>query len=477
MRYDGRSYLERAEDGGAGSFAQPTYSSAGMLYSLYGYQDYQYFLTSGDGPWGTLEWTYDTIGNRLSESRDGAAADTYVYETNTAGTGNRSRLDRIHLGMTGTRDYTFGDAGHLEQVAAGANVVNFTNDQEGRLAGLERLGNAASMHYDGRSYLERVEDGGNGNFTEPTYSSEGMLLSLYGSQDNGATTNRRHLVYFAGRPVGLLQMAPEDGETYTFLHTDHVGTPFIASDNAGVEIWAGGFEPFGQDWQQGTQESAQKNGIFLRFPGQWIDGSWAEASSGSEVAYNLYRWYSDSLGSYLSTDPDHMVSPGSQPTYSYALNNPISLTDPTGERVATESFLKKHLDCALDKGPKEFRDAYNKMVADRDKRIRSARYDQVERRSFNWPTNCKTKTKFILVEELQTPTWKKTPIETCPELIEGIIHETIEAAANCYSGLKPKSSIDPSSFGTPKPDIYAHDYASTIQFDKYKICACCSITD
>jgi hypothetical protein len=32
----------------------------------YGYQDYQYFLTSAFGPWGTKGWTYDRLGNRLS---------------------------------------------------------------------------------------------------------------------------------------------------------------------------------------------------------------------------------------------------------------------------------------------------------------------------------------------------------------------------------------------------------------------------
>lgn len=37
----------------------------------YVYQDYQYFLTltEGAGPWGSLVWTYDRIGNRLTEIR------------------------------------------------------------------------------------------------------------------------------------------------------------------------------------------------------------------------------------------------------------------------------------------------------------------------------------------------------------------------------------------------------------------------
>ena len=50
----------------------------------YGYQDVHYFLTTGNGPWGELSWKYDKIGNRLSETRDGATS-IYSYFPNAAG--------------------------------------------------------------------------------------------------------------------------------------------------------------------------------------------------------------------------------------------------------------------------------------------------------------------------------------------------------------------------------------------------------
>jgi RHS repeat-associated protein len=293
------------------------------------YQDYQYFLTSGAGPWGNLDWTYDRIGNRLSEIRDGATADTYIYETNTAGTGNRSRLDLIHLGMTGTRDYTFGDAGHLEQVAAGANVVNFTSDDEGRLAGLERIGNTASMRYDGRSFLECVEADRTGNFTEPTYSSEGILFSLYGSQDGGVTTGRRHALYFADRPIGTLEVPSSGNETLTFLSTDHLGTPFVATDENGMGIWSGGFEPFGRDWRDGSPGGAGENDVFLRFLGQWFDETWLDSTSGAELFYNVHRWYEAGTGRYTRPDPLISLS-GWDRSYAYVRDNPLRFLDSFG---------------------------------------------------------------------------------------------------------------------------------------------------
>ena len=311
----------------------------------FGYQDFQYYLNLADGPWGAYDWTYDRIGNRLSEDDDGTL-DTYDYEANAATTpGNLARLDQIQLGVGGIRDYTFGTAGHLEQVAAGANVVNFTSDSEGRLAGLERLGNTATMRYDGRSFLTRVDEGGTGNFVEPTYSSEGTLFSLFGSDDGGATSNRRHVLYFTGRPVAILEMPTSGAETCNFLSTDHLGTPFVASDDFGVEVWSGGFEPFGRDWLEGTPEGAQENGVFLRFPGQWVDEAWAGSSLGAEVAYNVHRWYESGSGRYNRIDPAG-IRPQDLNLTLYTRSNPIRYSDRFGLEIEVDTGLVPFVDCA-----------------------------------------------------------------------------------------------------------------------------------
>jgi hypothetical protein len=122
----------------------------------YAYQPHQYFLTDAAGPWpGPLEWTYDRIGNRLTEDRN-SVVDTYDY---TGSPGNTALLSTVTLGVGGTRAYDYTAAGHVVEVDAGANVVDFLVDEEGRLGGLERVaGDAGSaMLYDGRGFLARVE--------------------------------------------------------------------------------------------------------------------------------------------------------------------------------------------------------------------------------------------------------------------------------------------------------------------------------
>ncbi len=80
--------------------------------------------------------------------------------------------------------------------------------------------------------------------------------------------------------------------------------------------------------------------MFLRFPGQWDDATWAESGEGGEIVYNVYRWYGTETGRYGRVDP--LVSqisilfaqglligdPGSP--YNYSLQRPLVLTDPLG---------------------------------------------------------------------------------------------------------------------------------------------------
>src|SRR5690606_20811009 len=70
----------------------------------FAYEDGTYFLTQADGPWGDLTWTYDRIGNRLTQTRN-SATDTYSYLP--SGSGNTPLLDAIALSGSGSADYTW----------------------------------------------------------------------------------------------------------------------------------------------------------------------------------------------------------------------------------------------------------------------------------------------------------------------------------------------------------------------------------
>jgi RHS repeat-associated protein len=303
----------------------------------FAYQDVQYYLTRADGPWGERDWSYDRIGNRLTETRNrsgSAEQDAYLYEPNSV-LGNTPILDEILLAFGGARDYTWGAAGHLAQVASGGNQVDLAADAASRMSEAARSDGTttfadATFTYDGRSYLTAATDPAAGTSVTPVYSSEGLLMAL--GEHTGPTLDRRHLIlYFAGHPTA--QWTDTNGtETWHHYTTDHLGTPIVATGAGGNEIWRSSLDPWGNDPAAGTGLGALENNVFLRMPGQWHTGLWTNASLGSgPFLNNVHRWYGPTIGRY--TKPDPLGISASINLYSYAESNPIVFFDLLGKKV------------------------------------------------------------------------------------------------------------------------------------------------
>lgn len=351
----------------------------------FGYQAQQRFLTCAAGPWSDagstcvptvtgnpLLWSYDKLGNRLTEDRAGAGSysDDYVYVQNAASK-NTAILDKVNRGGGLLRDYTFDAGGFLDAVSAGGNTIEFGFDAAGQLAQTSRplASEQLDYSYDGRGFLASaktpsVDDpppcpsptgavfcdgfesvnfacwsdvtggvpGGNcpwlGIFDElaPIYSSEGMLHGL--DRLIGSTTDRRAVLYLGDRPVLLWSKVGTGVSTLTYLTTDHLGTPILAMNGTGTATWAGGFEPFGRDWQEGSSNDALARGIFLRLPGQWDDAVFGDSTLGAEASYNVNRWYDSQTARFSSGDPLGL-SEGIN-LFSYSFSRPLRYIDPLG---------------------------------------------------------------------------------------------------------------------------------------------------
>ena len=77
---------------------------------------------------------------------------------------------------------------------------------------------------------------------------------------------------------------------YDWLHTDHLGTPILATTKEGQVSWKAIAESFGS-----TQIIGQDIEVNLRFPGQYFD-----AETGTH--YNFHRDYRPNAGRYLQED-------------------------------------------------------------------------------------------------------------------------------------------------------------------------------
>jgi len=283
---------------------------SGNVTRTYGYQDVDYFLEAATGPWGSQSWTFDKIGNRLTET-DNGATEVYHYEGNGMDLGggvegHTARLTSIDLATLGSRTYGYTAAGHVDSVTAGANVIDFDWDDAGRLEQSTSPNGTSAFRYDGRGFLRFAGDAATVGTVTPTYDSSGILRSLL-REPAGDPTRRYSIFYLAGRPVA--QLATESGQPdrWWYLTTDHLGTPLVATDASQGTLWTNRFEPFGNDPWAGTSLGALKNEMYLRFPGQWEDEVWQRAMLGADGYYNVYRWYRPTIGRYLRPDPDGLI--------------------------------------------------------------------------------------------------------------------------------------------------------------------------
>ncbi len=251
----------------------------------YGYQDNLYFLTQGNGPWGLRSWTYDRIGNRLTETR-GAVTDSYTYPVNGA-SGHNPKLQSITLGAGGSRSYGYDEIGDTVQIVDAAQQLDLIHDASRRLTELMTRpeDRSVSFTYDGRSFLSEAGEQEAACFPKQTfalYDSEGLLHRREHHLLDGASSiflDSDTVLSFAGRPVAVLNLTPSTSKL-TYLTTDHLGTPAAATSESGTLLWGGGFEPFGATW------NVTDPAVFLRFPGQWSDEGWAGVAEG--VPHNLF---------------------------------------------------------------------------------------------------------------------------------------------------------------------------------------------
>ncbi|MCB1054655.1 MAG: hypothetical protein KDD11_03990, partial [Acidobacteria bacterium] len=170
-----------------------------------------------------------------------------------------------------------------------------------------------------------------GDQIDVVYSSDGLLHAVTRHPLTGPESTRFYL-YLAGRPVAQLDLDAAGVATPTWLTTDHLGTPVLATNAAGAALWQGGFEPFGADYS-----GASLAGVDLRFPGQWVDGVWEGAGEEVGPGSNVHRWLSYRSGRYTRVDPLGLA--GGLNSYVYALSTPAVRVDPFGRQARGDAHL------------------------------------------------------------------------------------------------------------------------------------------
>ncbi|KAF0219658.1 MAG: YD repeat [Geobacteraceae bacterium] len=243
-------------------------------------------LTGGTGSWGTLAWTYDGVGNRLTEG-----SNSYIYAPNTdrlTSVGGKSfgYDNNGNIIAEDTRQYIYSQNQRLIQVADGAMSSAYTYNGNGQR--VKKVVNSVTtiFHY-----------------------SLGQLIAE--SNSVGAIT--AEYVYLNGQPLAKIE-----GTNIYYYHNDHLGTPQKMTDNTGAVVWSAEYKPFGEaiiDLSSTTMNN-------LRFPGQYFDEE-------TGLNYNYFRNYNPMIGRYIEADPIG-IKRGENHLFVYVQNNPINWIDPEG---------------------------------------------------------------------------------------------------------------------------------------------------
>ncbi len=272
-------------------------------------------LTSQANHNSTRLWSYDANSNRISE-QSGAIVYPYTIDASS------NRL----LSVAGpvAKTYTYDAAGNT----LNDGTIAYTWNAAGRMSQATISGNSHLYQYNGTG--ERIRKGLSGNSqTFFLFDPAGRLVGDY--QENQTTPQtgdwllKQETIWFGDIPVAVIKQASPTGpvQVYT-IHADHLNTPRTIVNQNNVPVWRwsdnrafGNYLP--DEDPDGDSTLFEYN---LRFAGQYFD-------SETNLHYNYFRDYEPETGRYLSSDPIGLA--GGLNTYGYALQNPLSFVDPTGE--------------------------------------------------------------------------------------------------------------------------------------------------
>ena len=230
------------------------------------------------------------------------------------------------LGATLTHDA----AGNL--LADG--LYTYTWDEAGRLKTVSKNGTLlATYAYDHHNRRSRKST------TAAAPQGAQTILYHYDQDDHLIAETRsdgtplRTYVWLAERPLTVIEHpALANPPRSLHLQHDHLGTPRLARNDAGVIQWRWDSDGYGTTTPTHDPDGDGKATVInLRFPGQYYDQE-------SGLYYNWNRYYSPRLGRYLSADPIGIE--GGINTYAYVGGNPLKYTDPLGLRAGCPTGMK-----------------------------------------------------------------------------------------------------------------------------------------
>ena len=254
-------------------------------------------------------YVYDTADNLIQVENDGFGVRPFNIDPAT----NRM------LGVGSATDWSHDASGNLTSAAGGA--FTFTWDSLNmQTRHVEASGQYISVYGPG-DYRVWVEDP-DGVLHWPSRGPNGKILREFQVTGSGEIwAHEKDYVYGA---EGILASRHHTGTTHYF-HTDHLGTPRLLTNGAGIEVSRHHYYPFGREaYPDGVDPSTVLDEPSVKYTGH-------QHELHEESYYMLGRHYFPYSQRFGSLDP---AREGWNP-YAYTQNNPIRYVDPDGQVIET----------------------------------------------------------------------------------------------------------------------------------------------
>ncbi len=251
-------------------------------------------------------YTYDKVDNRLSQAANSTTTN-YSYNNDN------------QLTQEGTNAYSYNPNGDITGKTLNSGTQNFTYDFEDRLTSFKATnGTITTYRYDGLG--NRLQKTVGSTTTRFVNDISGNLTNVL-AETNSYNTINNWYVY----GVGLVSQGSYGSSNRVYPLEDGLGNIRFLTNSGGINVKSYNYDPFGNI----TNSNGTGNTNY-RFNTQQNDPE-------SGMYYLRARYYDPATGRFISRDPikGTLTNSQSQNPYAYAVNNPVNLSDPSGEFVET----------------------------------------------------------------------------------------------------------------------------------------------
>ncbi len=284
---------------------------------------------------GTLakSYSYDELGNLKSKSDMG---DDYRYGTGSAGV---HAVTEIYNNAVKKRTFGYDANGNMtsdtdHQDAANNRSIQYSafdkavSISKGQSQVTFRYGSSRSRY----RRVDNVTENGQPVSVETTYLGSYERVVHNGGAMNGKT---EHKYYIAG--VAIKTDTETAGQTtkttsLRYLHKDHLGSVVAISDEAGAVVKRFRYDPFGKQVEVTPSTPFGESAVTRLSDITQRGYTGHEMLNSVDVIHMNGRIYDANIGRFMQADP-YIQAPKnlqSMNRYSYVMNNPLTLTDPSG---------------------------------------------------------------------------------------------------------------------------------------------------